>query len=106
MIQRDFATYSGEWLERLFQEHLAASGKYNVIGNYWESGNKNEIDIVVLNELNKTAVLAEYSVLWSCWSAWALCPIPTLITYRKLANANWINCELLYHQQFGDVSAR
>ena len=59
VIQRDFATYSGEWLERLFQEQLAASGQYSVIGNYWESGNKNEIDIVALNELNKSALIAE-----------------------------------------------
>lgn len=59
VIQRDFATYSGEWLERLFQEQLAATGKYSVIGNYWESGNKNEIDIVALNELDKTALIAE-----------------------------------------------
>ena len=59
VIQRDFATYSGEWLERLFQQQLAASGQYSVIGNYWESGNKNEIDIVALNELDKTALIAE-----------------------------------------------
>ena len=59
VIQRDFATYSGEWLERLFREQLAASGQYSVIGNYWESGNKNEIDIVALNELDKTVLIAE-----------------------------------------------
>ena len=58
-IQRDFATYSGYWLERLFQEQLANSGRYNIIGNYWEAGNKNEIDIVALNELEKIALIAE-----------------------------------------------
>lgn len=59
IIQRDFTSYSGSWLERLFQEQLANSGKYNVIGNYWQSGNKNEIDIVALNELDKTVLIAE-----------------------------------------------
>lgn len=59
IIQRDFATYSGEWLERLFQEQLASSGRYSVMGNYWEAGNKNEIDIVALNELDKTVLIAE-----------------------------------------------
>lgn len=59
VIQRDFATYSGEWLERLFQEQLAATGKYSLIGNYWESGNRNEIDIVALNEWDKIALIAE-----------------------------------------------
>jgi uncharacterized protein len=58
-IQRDFATYSGQWLERLFQQQLTNSGCYSVIGNYWEAGNKNEIDIVALNELDKTALIAE-----------------------------------------------
>ena len=46
-------------MERLFQEQLAATGQYSVIGNYWESGNKNEIDIVALNELDKTALIAK-----------------------------------------------
>ncbi len=59
IIQRDFSTYSGVWLERLFQEQLASTGHYNVIGNYWEPGNKNEIDIVALNELDKTVLIAE-----------------------------------------------
>ncbi len=59
VIQRDFATYSGEWLERLFQKQLADTGRYNIIGNYWESGNKNEIDIVAINELDKVALIAE-----------------------------------------------
>ena len=59
VIQRGFATSSGEWLERLFQDQLAESGKYSVTGNYWESGNKNEIDIVVLDELDKTELIAE-----------------------------------------------
>ena len=34
VTQRDFAMYSGEWLERLFQDQLAASGKYSVTCNY------------------------------------------------------------------------
>nr|CAA6803182.1 MAG: archaeal ATPase, fused to C-terminal DUF234 domain [uncultured Thiotrichaceae bacterium] len=59
IVERDFATYTGEWLERLFQEKLASSGQYNIIGNYWESGNKNEIDIVAINELERTALIAE-----------------------------------------------
>ena len=43
----------------MFQEQLANSGRYNIIGNYWEAGNKNEIDIVALNELEKIALIAE-----------------------------------------------
>lgn len=58
-IARDFATYSGAWLEHLFRTQLAASGEYNLIGSYWEAGNKNEIDIVAVNEFSKTALIAE-----------------------------------------------
>lgn len=59
VIVRDFATYSGAWLEQLFRTQLAASGDYNLIGSYWEAGNKNEIDIVAVNDLTKTALIAE-----------------------------------------------
>ncbi len=58
-INRDFATYSGVWLEQLFRAQLAATGEYNIIGSYWEAGNKNEIDLVAVNELSKTALIAE-----------------------------------------------
>lgn len=58
-IARDFATYSGVWLEQLFRARLAASGDYNLIGSYWEAGNKNEIDIVAVNDFTKTALIAE-----------------------------------------------
>ncbi|EIJ34882.1 ATP-binding protein [Thiothrix nivea] len=58
-ITRDFATYSRTWLEQLFRAQLAASGEYNLIGSYWEAGNKNEIDIVAVNDFSKTALIAE-----------------------------------------------
>lgn len=58
-IQRDFPTYSGLWLEQLIHKQLAASGQYNLIGGYWEASNKNEIDVVALNELDKTALIGE-----------------------------------------------
>ena len=47
------------WLERFFQEQLASTGDYNVFGNYWEAGNKNEIDNIALSELDKTVLIAE-----------------------------------------------
>ena len=59
IIDRDFATWSGRILERFFQELYAASGRYNRIGSYWERGNKNEIDLVAVNDLRKEVVIAE-----------------------------------------------
>ncbi len=46
-------------MEQLFRAQLAASGDYNLIGNYWEASNKNEIDIVAVNDFSKTALIAE-----------------------------------------------
>ena len=59
IVERDFDTYSGIFLEKYFREKLALEGKYNIIGSYWEKGNRNEIDIVAINELNRKALIAE-----------------------------------------------
>jgi AAA+ ATPase superfamily predicted ATPase len=59
LIRRDYSTYAGEILERFFMELLAATGKYNIIGTYWEKGNQNQIDIVASNDLAKTITFAE-----------------------------------------------
>jgi AAA+ ATPase superfamily predicted ATPase len=52
-IFEDFSTYSGNVLEKYFRQKLIDSGKYSAVGNYWEKGNKNEIDIVAMNEYEK-----------------------------------------------------
>ncbi|NOX87459.1 MAG: AAA family ATPase [Calditrichaeota bacterium] len=59
IVFRDFGSYSGKFLEKYFKDKLALSGKYNIIGSYWEKGNQNEIDIVAINETEKTALIAE-----------------------------------------------
>jgi len=59
IVQRDYATWSGRILERFFHELFAQTGSYNRIGSYWERGNKNEIDLVAINDLSKELVVAE-----------------------------------------------
>ena len=59
IIERDYQTYSGMILERYFRQKIAATENLSAIGSYWESGNLNEIDIVALNEYEKTAIIAE-----------------------------------------------
>ena len=59
VIERDYPTWSGYWLEQIHRERIAASGQYNIVGSYWERGNQNEIDIVAINELEKIALIAE-----------------------------------------------
>lgn len=59
VVERDYATWSGRILERFFHELFAESGRYNRIGSYWERGNKNEIDLVAVNDMKKELVVAE-----------------------------------------------
>jgi AAA+ ATPase superfamily predicted ATPase len=59
IIKADFDTFSGKILEKYFIEKLKLTKQYNLIGNYWERGNQNEIDIVAINEREKFALIAE-----------------------------------------------
>lgn len=59
IIERDFSTFKGRFLEKLFIEQLKETGLYTSIGNYWERGNKNEIDIVAIDEINKQILICE-----------------------------------------------
>ncbi|MDU1892491.1 MAG: ATP-binding protein [Dysgonomonas sp.] len=59
IIERDYNTYSGLMLERYFTDKMSSSQLYSDIGNYWEKANQNEIDIVAINEFEKTVVFAE-----------------------------------------------
>ena len=59
IIRDDFETYSGKILEKYFIEKLKGSKQFNIIGHYWERGNKNEIDIIAVNERKKIALIAE-----------------------------------------------
>lgn len=59
IIDRDFSTFSGLFLENFIKKELAATRQYSTIGSYWEKGNRNEIDVVAINELDKKALIAE-----------------------------------------------
>ncbi len=59
IVKRDYETYSGVFLERYFREKLKLSYAYSNIGNYWERGNQNEIDIVAVNDEQKQILIAE-----------------------------------------------
>ncbi len=59
VVKRDFDTYSGLFLEKYFREKIALSSDYSAIGNYWEKGNRNEIDIVAIDDMNKKVLIAE-----------------------------------------------
>ena len=59
IINRDYSTYAGRILERYYQQLFSETGKYNKIGSYWEKGNKNEIDLVAINDMKKSITIAD-----------------------------------------------
>lgn len=59
IISRDYSTYAGRVLERYYQQLFAETGRYNKIGSYWEKGNKNEIDLVAVNDMKKSITIAD-----------------------------------------------
>ena len=59
IVLRDYAPYSGRFLEKYFVEQLKLSYAYSDIGSYWERGNQNEIDIVAVNDEMKRMLFVE-----------------------------------------------
>ena len=59
IVERDFSTFKGRFLEKLFIELLKEKQIYTSIGNYWERGNQNEIEIVAVDDIDKKILLCE-----------------------------------------------
>ena len=59
IILRNFDMFSGKFLEKLFVDQFKEKQLFTHIGSYWERGNQNEIDIVAIDELEKTLMICE-----------------------------------------------
>lgn len=59
ILERDLNSYLGHVLEKYFLQKLKESKSYSTIGTYWDGKNENEIDIIAINELEKTVLFAE-----------------------------------------------
>lgn len=59
IIRRDYDTFSGIMLERYFRDKFIQSGLYTSIGMYWNRKGENEIDLIAINDLDKTASIYE-----------------------------------------------
>jgi hypothetical protein len=46
-------------LERYFYAKAAESGKYTILGRWWDRKGENEIDLIAANEIDKTAEIYE-----------------------------------------------
>lgn len=61
-FDKNIPSYKGPMLEKMYQEIYKESEEFNIIGNYWERGNLNEIDLVAINDMDKKMVLAEIKI--------------------------------------------
>jgi len=59
IVERDYKTFSGKILERYFREKFIEEGGITKIGGFWDTSGENEIDLVVVNETDKTARIVE-----------------------------------------------
>ncbi len=59
MVIRDYPTFSGKILEHYFRTRYIEQAHFTRIGGYWNRKGENEIDMIAINELNKTAEIAE-----------------------------------------------
>lgn len=59
IIARDYPTFSGRILERYFRSKHIEGKRFSRIGSYWDRKGETEIDLIAINELEKTAVIAE-----------------------------------------------
>lgn len=59
LILRDYETFTGKTLERYFAAKLQEEGNLTKIGSWWDRKTENEIDIITINELNKSCTVYE-----------------------------------------------
>lgn len=59
VMEESLPTYKGGILEDFFRNLFAESHQFNQVGSYWEHDHTNEIDLVMLNDLQKKIVMAE-----------------------------------------------
>lgn len=58
-VLADYETYSGEILERFFRQKYVETGRYNLVTNYWKRDGKDEIDLIAVDESEKSIVIGE-----------------------------------------------
>jgi len=58
-IDKGFAEYSGKVLEDYFITKAGEEERFTSIGSYWDKRGENEIDLIVMNERDNKAIVAE-----------------------------------------------
>jgi AAA+ ATPase superfamily predicted ATPase len=58
-ILANYEQFSGLILERYFRDKISQEEEFTQIGNYWDKKGENEIDIIAIDTLKKSAIIAE-----------------------------------------------
>lgn len=59
IVENNYEQYSGIVLEQYFRQKWMEEERVTLVGNYWDRKGQNEIDMIALNDIDKTAVVAE-----------------------------------------------
>lgn len=59
IVEKGYEQYTGMVLEQYFRQKWMEEERVTRVGNYWDRKGLNEIDMIALNEIDKTAVVAE-----------------------------------------------
>lgn len=59
IVERDYNDYTGLVLEQYFRQKISEEERVTMVGNYWDRKGMNEIDLIALNDIDKTALVAE-----------------------------------------------
>ena len=59
IVERNYEQYSGMVLEQYFRQKWMEEERVTIVGNYWDRKGENEIDMIALNDIDKTATVAE-----------------------------------------------
>ncbi len=59
IVENGYEQYSGLVLEQYFQQKWMEEERVTFVGNYWDHKGNNEIDLIALNDIDKTATIAE-----------------------------------------------
>ena len=58
-MEQHYEQFSGRTLEQYFQQMAMESGRYTMVGNWWDRKGENEIDMIAINEFDHTGTVAE-----------------------------------------------
>ncbi|MGM9833636.1 MAG: ATP-binding protein [Candidatus Limisoma sp.] len=59
IVERDYNDYTGLILEQYFRQKISEEERATFVGNYWDRKGNNEIDVIALNDIDRTALVAE-----------------------------------------------